>query len=38
MLVKLAWNGMKSKRKDYIVLLTGLVMAIAIFICFKRLP
>ncbi|MDQ0300222.1 putative ABC transport system permease protein [Salibacterium salarium] len=37
MLVKLAWNGMKSKRKDYIVLLTGLVMAIAIFYMFQTL-
>ncbi|RSL32372.1 ABC transporter permease [Salibacterium salarium] len=37
MLVKLAWNGMKSKRKDYIVLLTGLVMSIAIFYMFQTL-
>ncbi|SFL45580.1 ABC transporter permease [Salibacterium qingdaonense] len=37
MLVKLAWNGMKSKRKDYIILLTGLVMSIAIFYMFQTL-
>ncbi|SFQ22374.1 ABC transporter permease [Salibacterium halotolerans] len=37
MLVKLAWNGMKSKRKSYIILLTGLVMSIAIFYMFQTL-
>ncbi|MFZ4452555.1 FtsX-like permease family protein [Salibacterium aidingense] len=37
MLAKLAWNGMKSKRKDYIILLAGLVMSIAIFYMFQTL-
>ncbi|MFD2706178.1 FtsX-like permease family protein [Salibacterium lacus] len=37
MLVKLAWNGIKTKRKDYIILLTGLVMSIAIFYMFQTL-
>ena len=36
MLFKLSMSGLKSKLKDYIVLLVGLVMSISIFICFKR--
>ncbi|MGY4691587.1 FtsX-like permease family protein [Salibacterium sp. K-3] len=37
MLAKLAWNGMKTRWKDYVVLLAGLVMSIAIFYMFQTL-
>lgn len=37
MLIKLALSGMKSKFKDYIVLLAGLVMSIAIFYMFQTM-
>jgi len=37
MLMKLALSGMKSKFKDYIVLLAGLVMSIAIFYMFQTM-
>ncbi|WP_163654815.1 ABC transporter permease [Listeria sp. PSOL-1] len=37
MLIKLALSGMKSKLKDYIVLLLGLVMSISIFYMFETL-
>ena len=36
MLFKLSMSGLKSKLKDYIVLLVGLVMSISIFTCSKR--
>ena len=36
MIFKLSMSGLKSKLKDYIVLLVGLVMSISIFTCFKR--
>ena len=37
MLFKLSMSGLKSKLKDYIVLLTGLVMSISIFYMFQTL-
>ncbi|MRC19625.1 FtsX-like permease family protein [Bacillus thuringiensis] len=37
MLVKLSMSGLKSKLKDYIVLLVGLVMSISIFYMFQTL-
>ena len=37
MLVKLSMSGLKSKVKDYIVLLVGLVMSISIFYMFQTL-
>ncbi|WP_169082665.1 ABC transporter permease [Paenibacillus sp. PL91] len=37
MLMKLALSGMKSKYKDYIVLLAGLVMSISIFYMFQTM-
>jgi putative ABC transport system permease protein len=37
MLFKLSMSGMKSKLKDYIVLLVGLVMSISIFYMFQTL-
>ncbi|QGQ95560.1 ABC transporter permease [Paenibacillus psychroresistens] len=37
MLIKLALTGMKSKAKDYIVLLAGLVMSISIFYMFQTM-
>jgi putative ABC transport system permease protein len=37
MLCKLALSGLKSKLQDYIVLLMGLVMSIAIFYMFQTL-
>lgn len=37
MLFKLSISGLKSKLKDYIVLLVGLVMSIAIFYMFQTL-
>ncbi|MFY2307189.1 FtsX-like permease family protein [Lysinibacillus fusiformis] len=37
MLIKLTVSGIKSKAKDYIVLLSGLIMSIAIFYMFQTL-
>ncbi len=37
MLFKLSMSGLKSKLKDYIVLLVGLVMSISIFYMFQTL-
>ena len=37
MLLKLSMSGLKSKMKDYIVLLVGLVMSISIFYMFQTL-
>ncbi|MCU5113366.1 MULTISPECIES: FtsX-like permease family protein [Bacillus] len=37
MLFKLSMSGLKSKRKDYIVLLVGLIMSISIFYMFQTL-
>lgn len=37
MLIKLAITGMKSKLRDYIVLLAGLVMSISIFYMFQTM-
>lgn len=37
MLFKLSMSGLKNKRKDYIVLLAGLVMSISIFYMFQTL-
>ncbi|MFS0644513.1 FtsX-like permease family protein [Siminovitchia sp. 179-K 8D1 HS] len=37
MLFKLSMSGLKSKQKDYIVLLVGLVMSISIFYMFQTL-
>lgn len=37
MLMKLALSGLKSKGKDYVVLLSGLVMAISIFYMFQTM-
>ncbi len=37
MLIQLAVSGMRSKLKDYIVLLAGLVMSIAIFYMFQTM-
>ncbi|MEI5925536.1 ABC transporter permease [Bacillus albus] len=37
MLVKLSMSGLKSKLKDYVVLLVGLVMSISIFYMFQTL-
>ncbi|EOO17873.1 MULTISPECIES: FtsX-like permease family protein [Bacillus] len=37
MLFKLSMSGLKSKRKDYMVLLVGLIMSISIFYMFQTL-
>ena len=37
MLLKLSLSGMKSKRKEYIILFMGLIMSIAIFYMFETL-
>ena len=37
MLLKLSMSGLKSKIRDYIVLLIGLVMSISIFYMFQTL-
>ncbi|MGR5920365.1 hypothetical protein ACT7DD_09130 [Bacillus paranthracis] len=37
MIFKLSMSGLKSKLKDYIVLLVGLVMSISIFYMFQTL-